>query len=182
MSLNAEPLVLGDAEIDAVANPPIGHEHVVAKSAFFGGANTRQRLPGCGVERVGFELHPDAAQGLEGMTQLQVFCLRVDSGPLPGWGDLGAADLHAPVVAIDIEVAGGPDELCDGLGYRGEADHQTRLLFGQFRSDIGPHLLLGAHGVGQILLDRFMRAGIPQRRDVGHFYLAAAERVRHLKP
>src|SRR5215475_7343162 len=99
MCLDAGPFVAGDAEIDAMTNPPAGHDHVVAKDAFLGGANARQGLPRLRVERVGLELHPDAAQGFEGMTQLQVFRLGVDSGPLPGRGHPGAADLHTPVVA-----------------------------------------------------------------------------------
>ena len=39
MGLNAGPFVVSDAEIDAVTNPPAGHEHVVAKGAFLGSAN-----------------------------------------------------------------------------------------------------------------------------------------------
>ena len=67
MPLDTGPFAVDDAEIDAVANPSLGHDHVVAKGAFLGSADARQRLPRSGVERVGLELHPDAAQGLEGV-------------------------------------------------------------------------------------------------------------------
>ena len=61
MRLDPGPLVVGDAEIDAVPDAPTGHHHVVAKDAFLGGANTCQGLARCGVERIGLELYPDAA-------------------------------------------------------------------------------------------------------------------------
>ena len=67
MRLESGPFVVGDAEVDAVANPSPGHDHVVAKGALLGSADAHQRLPRSGVERVGLELHPDAAQGLEGV-------------------------------------------------------------------------------------------------------------------
>ena len=123
MRLNSGPFVVDDTEIDTMANPPTGHDHVVAKGAFLGGANARQRLPRFGVERIGLELHPDAAQGLEGVTQLEVFRFRVDGGPLPGRGNPGPTDLHTPVVAIDIEITGRSDGLGAGLGHCDKANH-----------------------------------------------------------
>ena len=147
MCLDSGPFVVGDTEIDAMTNPPTRHDHVVAEGAFLDGPNARQRLPRLGVERVGLELHPDAVQGLEGMTQLQVFRFRVDGGLLPGRGNPGTADLHTPVVGVDIEITGRTDGLGDGPGHRDETDHQTGLLFGQFRRDVTQHILLGAHGI-----------------------------------
>jgi len=144
-----------------MTNPPSGHNHVVTKSAFLSGTNARQCLPGIGVERVGLELHPDAAQGLEGVPQLQVSRVGIDGRPLSGRGNPGAADLHPPVVAVDVEVTGRTHGLGDGPGYCDEADHQTRLLFGQFRLDVRPHVILGAHGVWQVSPNLFICAGVP---------------------
>ena len=123
MRPNSGPFVVDDTKIDTMANPPAGHDHVIAKRAFLGGADARQRLPRLRVERIGLELHPDAAQGLEGVPQLQVFRFGVDGGPLPSRGNSGPADLHAPVVAVDIEITRRSDGLDAGLGHCDKAHH-----------------------------------------------------------
>jgi hypothetical protein len=78
---------------------------------------------------------------LEGVLPLQVFRLRVDGGALPGRGDPGPADLHAPVVTVNVEITRRPDGLGDGVRHRDEADHQTGRLFRQCRHNVGPYLV-----------------------------------------
>src|SRR5262249_16755507 len=101
------------------------------------------------------------AQGLEGVPQLQVFCLSIDGGALPGRGDPGAADLDTPMVAVDIHITGRTYRLADGPGYGGEADPAPRLLPPQVRLDPGPHVFLRAHGIGQIAPDFLVCPGAP---------------------
>jgi hypothetical protein len=106
MSFDARPFVVDDTEIYAVTNAPAGPDHVVTKAALLSCANAYEGLPRPGVERVGLELYTDAAQALEGMAQLQVFCFRVDSGVLPGWGNPRPTDLHTTMLADDAEITG----------------------------------------------------------------------------
>src|SRR5262245_41139725 len=63
MRLDSGPFIVGDAEVDAVPDAPTGHDHMIAKGAFLGGANAGQGLARFSVERVGLELYPNAAQG-----------------------------------------------------------------------------------------------------------------------
>jgi hypothetical protein len=61
MGLDAGPFIVGDAEIDAVANPPPGHDHVVAKSAFLGGAGAPGLLLGLDAGQMEHALGPAAS-------------------------------------------------------------------------------------------------------------------------
>src|SRR5262245_23260228 len=91
--LHARPLRIDHAEPDAMPDPAGGRDDVVAERPLLLAADPQHRVTRLLVERVGLQLHPHAAERLEGVPQHQILRLSIDWRPLPRFGHPRPADL-----------------------------------------------------------------------------------------
>src|SRR6185437_1536085 len=91
------PFGVKDAEVDRMPEAASGRDHVIAEGAFLTRADAEDCRAGTFVERIRFQLDPNAAELLEGVLQQQIFCFRVDGRALPRGSDPRPADLHTMV-------------------------------------------------------------------------------------
>ncbi len=80
-----------------------------AQRAFFFRAEAQYRVARPVIQRVRFQFDSEALPDFKGMPQHQIFCLRVDCGALPGWGDPRRTNLDSAIGTIDVHEASTAD-------------------------------------------------------------------------
>ena len=120
-------------------------DHVVARDAFFGGADPRNGGARTLVQRIRLQFDTHAAELFEGVPQHEVFGFGVDGGALPRRRDPGGADLDAAVVVIDAGEARAADRLAAGEldGRKRQRGSAGLLLQGEL--DVEVHVLRGTN-------------------------------------
>src|SRR3990170_6655167 len=149
MRLHRRPLVVNDAEVHRIPDASAGQNHVMAEDALLFRPNPQEGLSGSLIQRVGLELHTDAAERPEGVAQQEILRLGVHRGALPGPGVPGPADLDAPVRPIDVSVAGTADRTCGRLADHGKGERRA----------LGLHPKCGLDVRTQAVGRRFVRLG-----------------------
>lgn len=142
---------------EAAAGPD---DHVVAECPFLRCADAEEGGARALVEGIGLELDADAGEVFEAVAELEVFGFGVAGGALPFRGDPRAADLQAPVGAVDGEEGRAADRAAIGEADRGEGDARTRVYLVKALLQVDPHLLRRLDPVGEVLEDAAARANL----------------------
>src|SRR5208282_3410451 len=149
------PLVIQNAEVNAVADSAGPCDYVAAQCAFFFRADAENCVARFFVERVGLEFDANASPHFEGVSQHQIFGFGVDRGALPWYRDPGRADLDAAVVAVDIHKASAADHAAGCTLDRGKDYRLTALLLGESFLDEALKIFRSLHRVGNPAEDVF---------------------------
>src|SRR3990170_6789318 len=103
------PFLVEDAVPGRVASDAAADEHVLAMDALELRRQRRHRAAGALIAGVRLQLDPEAAEPLEGVLEHQQLRLDVHTRPPGGWVEPRPADLEAPVLRPQREVAGAPE-------------------------------------------------------------------------
>src|SRR5580658_8392319 len=131
LGLHLRPLVIQNAEVDAVADPSGPGDYVAAECALFFGADAENRVARLLVQRIRFQFNPRASPDFKGMAQHQVFRFGVDRRALPRRRDPGRADLDSPVDAVDVHEPRAANYAPRSAFDRGKHNRLAALLFGE---------------------------------------------------
>src|SRR2546428_2486861 len=97
-----------------MAYRPVRHDHVIAKDAFEGGADTGKGGPRALVPGVRLEFDPDRAERLEGVRQLEELRFAIRASALERRRHPCPADLQAPMFRNDGQEAAAADRPARG--------------------------------------------------------------------
>ena len=155
---NSGPLWGGNGVDASIAESAVFCELVGAEDAVELGAEALNSVTAGVIEEVRAELDSNAAQGVEGMREQQMFGLGVEGCTLHTRSVPGGADLYAAVGAIDLHIRGHADGLpCGGIENR-ERQHGTGAVQGETALDLGRHGL------------RRRNVGVPELMEVAVLY------------
>ncbi len=147
------PIVVDHAVEGGVAHTDARHQHVLAKDALELGGERGHRGARALVASVGLELHPHTSEVLEGVAEHQELRLDVRARPPGRRREPGPADLQAPVLLAQVQVARAADQLSAGAIDGREHTLTARLRIGEARAEPGGEVLAALRDRRQPLPD-----------------------------
>jgi hypothetical protein len=158
----------------------VGHDEVVAEGAFVDGTDGADGGLGALVGGVGLEADAEQVKGFEGVGELEELGFGVDAGAAVRGGEPGVAELGGAVGEVEVEEAGGSDDLL-GLGVCGFFDGDPGLGCAGgllVEGDLHPVAEVGgvAHGVDHVAPDGLVEGDGFERGEMlwGHGFEANA--------